>query len=58
MNEGDLIRRSKKDTSSDIAPAALGLFFIPLTSKLTLLTICPYYISTVLVRNCFVVNPM
>ena len=49
MNEGDLIRRSKKGTSSNIAPAALGSVFFPLTSKFTSLAICPDHICTLLV---------
>ena len=53
VNEGDLIRRSKKDTSSNIAPAALGSFFFPLTSKLISLAICHDHMSTLLVRDCF-----
>ena len=50
MNEGDLIRRSKKDTTSNIAPAELGSFF---SSKSTSLAICPDHICTLLVRDCF-----
>ena len=55
VNEGDIIRRSKKDTSSNNAPAALGSFF-PLTSKLTSLVICPDHIRTLLVPDCFYIT--